>query len=446
MRHDVDYALLKQVQKFYVIDMELSFTQGRWHYENWGGYEPISSRNAKPPGVELWAIFDVPPKDVDSSWRGLTHSLSGLFCASINYLESSTAYSTPEWGFQPSNGSLRYGTLPREAVCTENLTPWLKLLPCRDKAGISVLMDRPSIYRGFYHSQRLRLRAPKYGSSGTGSAIMLEQTLTVVLQPSNQRTSFDPRVSRLQPSWSMSSLFGRKISGACALAKTSNVYLHLEKNLIAILQGMQQENFQAEAESSPHQSSLDSSAFELSDHPDEIIKEVKDLQDDGLSHIYKFSLGRLTDSRPFDLGLRWKKPVVWSCKELPLRVSRFLMGSGNERGAIAMTLTSTEQNEEFTLVSGASEVCALTVNVFQVVPWYIKVYYHTLRISVDGELQLAADVFEKLRVSPSEDKVSPGVLELVLRLPCDFKSAALTVEFDKVGLYFILVSNYFCRK
>lgn len=25
---------------------------------------------------------------------------------------------------------LRYATLPREIVCTENLTPWKKLLPC----------------------------------------------------------------------------------------------------------------------------------------------------------------------------------------------------------------------------------------------------------------------------------------------------------------------------
>ncbi|KAI4340313.1 hypothetical protein MLD38_025163 [Melastoma candidum] len=434
-RHLFPKSISQLVQKFHVIDMELSFTQGRWNYENWGGYEPLSSRNAKPPGVELWAIFDVPQEDVDSSWRGLTHSLSGLFCASINYLEHSTAYSTPEWGFQPSSGSLRYGTLPREAVCTENLTPWLKLLPCRDKAGISVLMDRPSIYRGFYHSQRLRLRVDKSGSSGTGSVIRLEQTLTVVLQPSYQRASFDPRIAGLQPSWSMSSLFGRKISGACVLARTSNVYLHLEKNLIATLKGMQQENFQAEVESSTLQNSFGSSVFELSDHPDEIIKEVNDSQDDDLSHMYKFSLGRLTVSGPFDLGIRWKKPVLWSCPKLPLRVSRFLMGSGNERGAIAITLTSPYKNEEFTLASGVLEACPLTINVFQVVPWYIKVYYHSLRLAVDGELQPTEDAFDKLRVLPSEDKVSPGVLELVLKLPCGFKSAALTVEFDKGFLH-----------
>ena len=49
-----------QVQKYHIKAMELSFTQGRWNYERWGGFDSISSHNAKPPGVELWAVLDVP--------------------------------------------------------------------------------------------------------------------------------------------------------------------------------------------------------------------------------------------------------------------------------------------------------------------------------------------------------------------------------------------------
>lgn len=33
---------------------------------------------------------------------------------------------------------LRYGTLPREIVCTENLTPWKKLLPCDSKVSQNI--------------------------------------------------------------------------------------------------------------------------------------------------------------------------------------------------------------------------------------------------------------------------------------------------------------------
>ncbi|KDO19168.1 hypothetical protein SPRG_21460 [Saprolegnia parasitica CBS 223.65] len=34
--------------------------------------------------------------------------------------------------------------LPREELCTENLSPWLKLLPCRSHAGLESLGKRPS--------------------------------------------------------------------------------------------------------------------------------------------------------------------------------------------------------------------------------------------------------------------------------------------------------------
>lgn len=37
--------------------------------------------------------------------------------------------------------------LPHEAVCTENLTPWLRLLPCGDQAGLaSLLRHRPTVF------------------------------------------------------------------------------------------------------------------------------------------------------------------------------------------------------------------------------------------------------------------------------------------------------------
>ncbi|WZZ66422.1 hypothetical protein YC2023_077792 [Brassica napus] len=103
----------------------------------------------------------------------------------------------------------------------ENLTPWLKLLPCRDKDGMSALMNRPSVYGGFYHSQRLHLSVVDSGEEGLGSGMLLEQTLTVVLQP-------DTVEKNIQPSWSLSSLFGRKVVGKCVLAKSNNVYLQME--------------------------------------------------------------------------------------------------------------------------------------------------------------------------------------------------------------------------
>lgn len=429
-------AISQLVQKFHVKEMELSFTQGRWNYDQWGGFDPLSSSNAKPPGVELWAVFDVPHKQVDDSWKNLTHALSGLFCASINFLESSTAYSAPEWGYRPDSGSLRYGTLPREAICTENLTPWLKLLPCRDKAGLSTLMDRPSIYKGFYHSQRLHLTSSEFESEGVGSGIVLEQTLTVVVQPSSQRTeSSYSHETKLQPSWSLTSIFGRKVSGRCVLAKSSIVYLQLDSSLVAELDSLQKENKISSTDKYVSEDFSSNACFEVSVKPDRVLKELKGFEKKDPSVLYEFSIDKYNESGLFDLGLTWTVPVAWSCQKAPLHVSRFLMGSGNERGAIAISLRSTELTNKLLHTDSNEGRCKLEVKVFQVVPWYIKVYFHTLQVFVNEQPQAVSDVVEKMRVSPSVDKVSPGVLEMVLKFPCGMKSAAITLDFDKGFLH-----------
>nr|GEW23005.1 GPI transamidase component PIG-T [Tanacetum cinerariifolium] len=420
-------AIYQLVHKYRIRELELSFTQGRWNYESWGGFDPVASSNAKPPGVELWAVFDVPADQVDASWKNLTHTLSGLFCASINFLESSTTYAAPDWSFRPVSGNLRYGSLPREAVCTENLTPWLKLLPCRDKAGLSSLMDRPSIYRGFYHSQRLHLTSNEFDSVASGNGIVLEQTLTIVLQPDaiDSHSAFSSS-RKLQPSWSMNSLFGRTVDGKCALSKSSNVYVQLEGSLVNNMQDTWNNNDGGFG--SNHN-------FEFSVSPDRMMKEVNSFHREGSSILYGFSIDDYHSFKPFDLGFKWKLPVTWSCVKAPLRASRFLMGSGNEKGAIALSLQSTEWSQGLPKADNNEQRCRLRVDIFQVVPWYIKVYYHTAKIYVDEMLQSVGETVEKLHVSPSEDKVSPGVMEMILRLPCDMKSASLTLEFDKGFLH-----------
>ncbi|XP_010464323.1 PREDICTED: GPI transamidase component PIG-T-like isoform X2 [Camelina sativa] len=408
-------AISQLVQKFRVKEMELSFTQGRWNHEHWGGFDPLSSMNAKPVGVELWAVFDVPQSQVDTSWKNLTHALSGLFCASINFLESSTSYAAPTWGFGTNSDKLRYGSLPREAVCTENLTPWLKLLPCRDKDGISALMNRPSVYRGFYHSQRLHLSTVESGQEGLGSGIVLEQTLTVVLQP--ETTSVE---TNMQPSWSLSSLFGRKVVGSCVLAKSSNVYLQLEGRL-----GHESKNVDTEIEAHKLWKNAD---FDLSLKPDRVLRESSSL-------LFIFDIDKSSDSEPFDLGLTWKLPSKWSCQQAPLQATRFLMGSGNERGAIAILLKATESQEKLPGRVVTDGRCTIKANIFQIFPWYVKVYYHTLQIFVDQQQKTDCEVLKKINVSPSTDKVSSGMLEMMLELPCEVKSAAISIEYDKGFLH-----------
>ncbi|KAK1306429.1 hypothetical protein QJS10_CPA10g01548 [Acorus calamus] len=419
-------AVYQLVHKFRIREIELSFTQGRWNYERWGGFDALSSQNAKPPGVELWASFDVPPDEVDLTWKNLTHALSGLFCASINFLESSTAYSAPQLVPRFNLSGIRYGSLPREAVCTENLTPWLKLLPCRDKAGLAAILDRPSIYKGFYHSQRLHLVSSEFGpNEGVGAGIILVQTLTTVLQPDFQRTD---EIS-LQPSWSISSIFGRKIPGQCVLARLSNVFLELEKGLVVELEKLGLEHVNMKG-------LLKNPIFELSGTPDKLVGEVSQKS----SVFYEFNVNKYAVDDPLDLGITWKLPMVWSCLLAPFHATRFLMGSGNERGSIAISLRSLHSDlglssSEFEYSPLGKHGCTVRVVIFQVVPWYVKVYYHTLKIFIDGKTYALSDVIEKMHVSPSEDELSPGMMEIMFRLPCDMQSATIIVDFDKGFLH-----------
>ena len=43
------------------------------------------------------------------------------------------------------------GALAADGVCTENLTPWLKLLPCRDRQGLAALLqNRATLFQARY--------------------------------------------------------------------------------------------------------------------------------------------------------------------------------------------------------------------------------------------------------------------------------------------------------
>ena len=99
--------------------------------------------------------------------------LSGIFCASMEQMSISVT-SEPKYSMQSTSSSnARYSVLPREAVCTENLTPWIKLLPCRNKGGISALLVAPEIYDVHYHSMGLHFRE-------IGGMLELTLSLTVV--------------------------------------------------------------------------------------------------------------------------------------------------------------------------------------------------------------------------------------------------------------------------
>lgn len=102
---------------------------------------------------------------VDSRWTGLRNALAGLFCASLGSLDdqrttSPTLTFRPE-GHLPHRGysyKLRHATLPSEHVCTENLTPFLKLLPCKSLSGIASLLNPHRLFDADWHGLGIHVR------------------------------------------------------------------------------------------------------------------------------------------------------------------------------------------------------------------------------------------------------------------------------------------------
>jgi len=115
-----------------------------------------------------------------------------------------------------------YGALPREAVCTENLTPWLRQLPCREAAGLAALLHGPTVFSSPFTSLTASLTAAPDGAGGT--SLRLVQTLTLLL---SHRAGANEDPESQSKGWSLTGLFGAEAGGACPLASRSTVHVQL---------------------------------------------------------------------------------------------------------------------------------------------------------------------------------------------------------------------------
>lgn len=445
-------AIYQIVQKFRIQEMDLSFTQGRWNHRLWGGLEGLEALGVKPGGVELRAQFRQSNEEADVLWRNLTHALSGLFCASINFLENPAMVS--EWGGvrQAGVGAVRQGSLPRETVCTENLTPWLKLLPCRDRAGLATLLERPRIHNGNYYSLRVHVKA------GHGS-LRLVQTLTVVLKSSETSPASRGRILApdedfqfRQPNWSLSTLFGRPLIGACPLAISSHVHMELEASLVEELKRAENQTpkISQDSQNEDRMRNTDGRGdgldlnfdlvsneyFQLNLAPEGVSKESSPTAP---SLLLSYDVQKHSKSRPLNVGMSWRAPIAWSPRQGPFRATQFLTGRGNGRGAIVSLVHAngdschgSKRNTQWCPVSELDDGTspAIDITTFQIVPWYFRLYMHTLKVVVDGE-RVSLKKGLKLRLSPADDRKSPAVVEIGLTVPRNTSTLVISVEFDK---------------
>ncbi|XGW15794.1 hypothetical protein V3C99_001329, partial [Haemonchus contortus] len=200
---------------------ELSFmlTQGRWHGSSWG----LPPQPNGPTGASVHAWVYGNETEVDDRWRTLINSLNGLFCTAMTSIVPELT-SSPRFAFErPASDKehemhIRYSAVGKESVCTENLTPWRKLLPCKQH-GLVTLLNPLKLYESVYHSMGVELR-----QSGEGDSINYQLQLIIY-------NVLDIPVKSGKLDWSISELFNRKATGTCAAATSSMVIVELDKGI-----------------------------------------------------------------------------------------------------------------------------------------------------------------------------------------------------------------------
>ncbi|CDZ97242.1 GPI transamidase complex, GPI16/PIG-T component, involved in glycosylphosphatidylinositol anchor biosynthesis [Phaffia rhodozyma] len=145
--------ILSLLKKHEAQAFELVLTAGVWDHSRWG--YPLSE--AGGTGAELWAWMGVSAKS-DSRHEALTQSLSGLFCASLGQSLTNGFTTRPHIPHLTSeSGSIPYHTTsPPSGLCTENLTPFVKLLPSKGHSGISGLLKSHRVLAGNWHSMSVK--------------------------------------------------------------------------------------------------------------------------------------------------------------------------------------------------------------------------------------------------------------------------------------------------
>ncbi|KAH8273379.1 hypothetical protein KR018_002042 [Drosophila ironensis] len=381
------------LQQFDLKELHISLTQGLWRYETWG-YPIVDSTS----GAEMFAWFsgrNLTHPEVDRQWSQLANAFSGILCASLNFVDKTNSIAPrhllrPQ--FAPARGRrfVRYASLPREIVCTENLTPWKKLLPCGSASGFASLLNSGHVHNTKYHSLGLKVRLLCESQGEENCLVELTQTANVV---------YDLRLFELSNTdFSLRRLFGMGLNGYCELAETSKLYVQRSE------QGSRYSLVPSPASEVTSVRGGHKATYALYD-----MHQVFQVPGERLFNVAW--LGPKTENRRRDLT----KPGL-----PPVTVHRYLLGHGQEHGRIATEVTNNHYE-------------TLPILVQELVPWYVHAYLHTLTIR--RKPQRASEYtrrwlpFQLLHYTPGKQRELPSHLEIGFNLPAH-TSALITIDID----------------
>lgn len=324
------------------------------------------------------------------------------------------------------NLHLLHGTLPHEVVCTENLTPFLKLLPCKGKAGISSLLDGHKLFDASFQTMALDVR-PVCSTDNGECSLEMEQSVDMVLDIARSKRPRDNPIPRplpvdhiecdtsknynahdtcfplnkgTEPGWSLEEVFGKPLRGSCPLVDES-----VDASSVCI--------------NTPPERTID-------------IKTSGQFSEARLSsdtlRCYKLPIGS-----DFDLVLPEQKMTTGLVRpDPPLFAARSINGHGQERGSTQAIITN------------PSTTSAVEFIYLESLPWFMKPYLHTLRCAVSPTNTDPNSPFTNATASPSSpikqtfyrpalDRHRGTHLELRLVIPAA-STLTLTYDFEKAFL------------
>ncbi|KAI0846363.1 Gpi16 subunit, GPI transamidase component [Daldinia vernicosa] len=405
-------------------ELHLRFSLGRWDAESWGA-RPWEGTKEGGTGVELWAWLEADTdEEASRKWLSLTNALSGLFCASLNFIDE-TRTTRPVMSFQPegdhsnttlANMQLLHGVLPREVVCTENLTPFLKLLPCKGKAGISTLLDGHKLFDASWQSMAIDIRP--LCPDGQECVLQIEQTIDMVLDIERSKRPRDNPIPRPLPGhelkcnsskpyhsgdtcfptdyaegqeWALDQIFGKTIKGACPLTnpEVPPVCIQVPHSRDIYTTAGASEIKNANRPSRCYQVPLESDFSMI------------------LPHMSREGEHPKTD---VDEIVEPETPLLYA--------ERSFTGHGYERGGVRTILTNPSPDTEVEFFYMES------------LPWFMKIYLHTLTTHINGVPGSKDDIIEEIYYRPALDRVRGTQLELRMRIP-PASTVFLTYDFEK---------------
>lgn len=311
---------------------------------------------------------------------------------------------------------LLYGVLPHEVVCTENLTPFLKLLPCKGKAGIASLLDGHKLFDASWQSMAIDVRP--ICPAGGECVLQIEQTIDMVLdidrskrprgnpiprppaghdlpcdasKPYHSHDTCFPADHTANQDWSLSQIFGKPMKGVCPLTDPSTppVCLQVPASRSVFVSDGVRETRNPDGQSR---------CFE--------IPPTAELE---------MALPAPDDDTTLPLTNTPETPLLYA--------ERSFTGHGQERGGVQ------------TILRNPSPTTQVDFIYMESLPWFMRIYLHTMSAQLSPATNAttaaaASPLIQQVYYRPALDRARATQLEVRMRVP-PASTVVLTYDFEK---------------